>query len=55
MKIHPGGNRVIETVIGREVDRFLYGMYSSELLPELPPHSHSAHCLKLTGQPLAKL
>lgn len=54
-KIHPGGSRVIETVIGREVDRFLFGMYSSELLPSLPPHSHSASCLRLTGRPFAQL
>ena len=41
--------------MGREVDRFLYGMYSSELFPELLPHSHSAHCLKLVGKPIARL
>jgi hypothetical protein len=53
--IHPGGSRVIETVIGREVDRFLFGMYSSELLPSLGPHSHSANCLRLAGRPFAQL
>lgn len=26
---HPGGQKVISSIIGREVDRFLYGMYSS--------------------------
>lgn len=52
---HPGGARVIETVVGREVDRFLYGMYSSELMPELPAYSHSANCLDFVGEPVAKL
>lgn len=28
-KNHPGGFKVIEDVKGREVDRFLYGMYST--------------------------
>jgi hypothetical protein len=26
---HPGGQKVISSMLGREVDRFLYGMYSS--------------------------
>jgi len=30
---HPGGRRIIELVLGREVDRFIYGMFSPELLP----------------------
>ncbi len=55
IKAHPGGPKVIETIMGREVDRFIYGMYSSELLPELLPHSHSFSCLKLVGKPIAKL
>lgn len=46
-KHHPGGNKVIQTIIGREVDRFLYGMYSSELLPSVLPHSHSLQALSL--------
>lgn len=52
---HPGGYRVIELVLGREVDRFLYGMYSAELYPELLPYSHSASCLQLVGNPIAKI
>jgi hypothetical protein len=46
---------VIQLVRGREVDRFVYGMYSAELYPELPPHSHSAFALQLVGSPIAKL
>lgn len=41
--------------MGREVDRFLYGMYSAELYPELAPYSHSASCLQLVGNPIAKI
>ena len=33
--IHPGGSKVIEIIMNREVDRFLYGMYSAEIFPEL--------------------
>ena len=40
---------------GREVDRFLYGIYSAELYPELAAYSHSAYSLQLIGQPIAKL
>ena len=40
---------------GREVDRFIYGMYSAELYPALPPYSHSAYAMQLIGQPIAKL
>jgi hypothetical protein len=54
-ELHPGGYKVIELMKGREVDRFLYGMYSAELYPELPAHSHSANCLQLVGNPIAKL
>ena len=39
--------------MNREVDRFLYGMYSAELFPELPAYSHSSNCLKLIGKPIA--
>lgn len=44
---HPGGQKVISSILGREVDRFLYGMYSSELVPEVPQHSHSTGALVL--------
>mgnify|MGYP000395063807 CR=1 FL=1 len=54
-KQHPGGYKVIELVRGREVDRFIYGMYSAELYPELAPYSHSMYSLELVGNPIAKL
>lgn len=52
---HPGGKKVIQTIIGREVDRFLYGMYSSELLPSVLPHSHSVGALSLMKEPVMKI
>ena len=52
---HPGGHRVIQLVKGREVDRFIYGMYSAELYPELAAYSHSMYSLELVGNPIAKL
>ena len=54
-KEHPGGFKVIELVKGREVDRFIYGMYSVELYPELAPISHSADSMQKIGLPIAKL
>jgi hydroxymethylpyrimidine pyrophosphatase-like HAD family hydrolase len=52
---HPGGHKVISSILGREVDRFLYGMYSSELVPEIPPHSHSTGALTLLREPVLKI
>lgn len=54
-RVHPGGYKVIEFVLGREVDRFIYGMYSAELYPNIPAYSHSAYCMQLVGNPIAKL
>lgn len=54
-KYHPGGKKVIQTILGREVDRFLYGMYSSELLPSALPHSHSVRALCLLKEPIMKI
>ena len=31
--LHPGGTKVIEIIMNREVDRFLYGMYPAEIFP----------------------
>ena len=52
---HPIGMQVIRSVVNRDVDRYLYGMYSSEKLPEIPVHSHSFRSLKLLNPPVAKL
>jgi hypothetical protein len=52
---HPGGHKVIELMKGREVDRFIYGMYAPELYPDLPVWSHSALSMQLAGSPVAKL
>jgi len=45
----------VELIMNREVDRFLYGMYSAETFPELKAYSHSSSSLKLAGKPIAKL
>jgi hypothetical protein len=42
LRVHPGGFEVIESVKNKEIDRYIYGMYSSEALPIIPKHSHSA-------------
>jgi hypothetical protein len=55
IKHHPGGQKVISSILGREVDRFLYGMYSSELCPEVLPHSHSTAALTLLHHPVLKI
>lgn len=47
--------QVIRSVVNRDVDRYLYGMYSSEKHPELGAHSHSFRSLKLLEGPVAKL
>lgn len=52
---HPVGYQVIKTVRGRSVDRFLYGMYTSEKTPKLPIHSHSFKSLALLDYPIAKI
>ena len=53
--LHPGGFQVIESVKNREVDRYIYGMYTSELLPEVPIHSHSFKAFSILSSPIAKI
>lgn len=55
VKHHPGGDKVIQSILGREVDRFLYGMYSSELCPEVLPYSHSVRVFSLLREPIMKI
>lgn len=38
--IHPGGNFIIQNVIGREVSRFFYGAYGLESTT-IKPHLHT--------------
>lgn len=52
---HPAGFEIIEQLTGREIDRFVYGMYSSEYTPAVLPYSHSARFLDLLGSPIARL
>lgn len=49
---HPGGRKIIELVKGREVDRFVYGMFSPELLPGLERFEHPKKTLFVLDSPL---
>lgn len=53
--MHPAGYQVLKLVRNREVDRFMYGMFSAEKLPNLPAYSHTARSLDLLGAPVAKI
>jgi hypothetical protein len=55
LRNHPNGYRIIESVKGMDLDRFIYGMYPSERFPLVPPNSHSWKSLSLLGSPIAKL
>lgn len=39
----------------REIDRFLYGMYSHELTPNVSAHSHTSSSLRLCEKPIGKI
>jgi hypothetical protein len=42
-------------VRNKEVDRYIYGMFASEELPEVPLYSHSYKSFTLVGDPIAKI
>jgi Cytochrome b5-like Heme/Steroid binding domain len=46
---HPGGNKIIDSIVGREISRFIFGGHKAENL-DLIPHSHSIKALKLLNQ-----
>jgi hypothetical protein len=52
---HPAGYEVVDSVKNRDIDRYIYGMYSSEALPEIPKHSHSSKFISLLANPIAKI
>jgi hypothetical protein len=52
---HPNGYRIIESIKGMDLDRFLYGMYPSDRFPRIPANSHSWKSLDLLGSPVAKI
>jgi hypothetical protein len=54
-KWHPAGYQIIESVKNKEIDRYVYGMYASEDLPEINLHSHTFRSLELLGNPIARL
>ena len=52
---HPCGYRIIDSVKGMEMDRFMYGMYPPERFPLIPTNSHGFKSLSLLDNPLAKI
>ena len=52
---HPAGYQVIKAVKNRDVDAFIYGMYSVEAVPQVSRHSHSFRSLTLLGDPVGLL
>jgi hypothetical protein len=41
--VHPGGNSIIQFMVGREIDRYIFGGHSFELSLEKLPHIHTAY------------
>lgn len=52
---HPAGFKIVEGVANKSVDKYLYGMYSSEDYLNVTRYSHSAASMKLMDKPLAKI
>lgn len=52
---HPGGKKVIREIMGREVDRFIYGSMFTEEDPDLKGFEHPAQSMDVVGKPIAKL
>lgn len=52
---HPGGQTLIDKVINREVDRYLYGMYPIEDFIDSPQHTHSSASIKALGAPIGRV
>jgi hypothetical protein len=52
---HPNGYRIINSVKGMDLDRFIYGMYPAERFPAIPANSHSWKAFDLVGGPIAKI
>lgn len=41
--MHPGGNFMIPYMQGREIDRFMEGGYSLEMMQHIKAHKHSVY------------
>lgn len=52
---HPGGRKVVELTKGREIDRFIYGMFHLEEYPTLFPFEHPKQSMQTVYQPLGIL
>jgi cytochrome b involved in lipid metabolism len=53
--LHPGGQKVIDLMRNREVNRFMYGFYKIEDDSKAPMHNHSKESMRLCGEPIAKI
>lgn len=52
---HPGGRKITELSRGREIDRFIYGMFHMEMYPTLMPFEHPKQSMQTVYQPLGML
>lgn len=52
---HPNGYQIVQKINGRELDRFLFGMYENENYPLIPPNSHGFKSLSLLDNPIAHI
>jgi len=55
LRFHPIGYQIVNTIKGRDLDRYMYGMYTSERVPIVPTNSHTFKSLDLLGDPVGKL
>jgi len=55
MRTHPAGYKIIAAVEGESVDKYIYGMYRSEVEPKIPRHSHSSKSFALLQKPIAEI
>lgn len=52
---HPGGRYFIEAIKGREIDRFMYGLFSLEVNPKLHAFEHPKKSFLLLDEPMFEL
>lgn len=52
---HPGGGKIMDLVRGREVDRYVYGMYGVEEYPKLGRFFHPENSFDMLEKPLMML
>lgn len=55
VRLHPIGFKIVESVMDRELDRYLYGMYRSQRMNFISTNVHSYKALNLVGKPVGKI